>query len=437
MSNVIEQITGGINNAVWLVGNKGLNVVLGFMETINPRLPDWILRLVSKGLLESSCILNHRWLLDPLMSVVTTLAVPSVGMQLGVEAEEDTDIFFRMGIDGYKSNYGSAQATDPENCFFPNSLRQGPVVVVPDTSPMLEKRNAEIALSCCLLSLLSYRHDPDIEDCMIAGMLPETSFLSVHTRIEGDLAVFVADDKSWAVFCFRGTEPETLRDWCTSVLLSAPAPFMQELDPQIWVRARYFQQMTTIVHANLEYRSGNFNPVGRRRVMSAHELAQTLLSEGCKVYYTGHSLGGGLATLMGAYVSARPTTTNQALASGNIVTFGSPPVGNQAFCAWFDSLFEGHDSQVAWRFIKGDEFAPMAPPLPFVIEDTAREFRHVAKLIQVNDLLNNNPDSRNYEQMVNRMNQLSRQDELYKVIIDHNVASTLRALRDLHRSMPV
>jgi len=150
------------------------------------------------------------------MSVAPHAIIPVVGEKYGPVEEEDIEVFFRLGVNHYKSNYGSGDTDDPENNFFPGSLMAGPRLVPHGTSPMAERRIMEIASSCALLSLLSYRHDDVIIDCMQGAnprMLPDVWFFSLHTLEESDLSVFVSDDQSWAVFCFRGTEPETLRDW--------------------------------------------------------------------------------------------------------------------------------------------------------------------------------------------------------------------------------
>jgi pimeloyl-ACP methyl ester carboxylesterase len=180
--------------------------------------------------------------------------------------------------------------------------------------------------------------------------------------------------------------------------------------------------MKTAIWDILTFQGPMNNPIPLYHTKTAKGLALYLHRlNGCKVYYTGHSLGGGLATLMGAYIFA---STN--LAPAGIISFGSPPVGNYDFCNWFNEFIP---AAVSWRFVKGDEFAPMAPPLPFTVQETARQFHHVNGLILVEDLDNPNPHQRPQNEMTDRLNELVSQVNLLKILTDHNIASTLRALR--------
>ena len=64
----------------------------------------------------------------------------------------------------------------------------------------------------------------------------------------------------------------------------------------------------------------------------------------------------------------------------------------------------------------------LAPPLPFVVPGTAQEFHHVGGLIHAHDLLNANPMPLNQEEMVERMNQLTDDNRLAKIIFKANLA---------------
>lgn len=109
-------VTRPLNDLGWWLTNECLNVTSRVMQTINPHLPDWILQLASLGFLKLSDFANHRWLLDQTMSVATHAIVPFVGEQYGDEEREDTKVFFRLGINHYKTNYGSGDMNDSENC---------------------------------------------------------------------------------------------------------------------------------------------------------------------------------------------------------------------------------------------------------------------------------------------------------------------------------
>lgn len=435
----MDDVGRNLNSAGWFVTNQALRLWLGGMQLVNPWVPKWIWSLASHGFLKLSNLINQRWLLDPIVTAGTSLAINFVRPERGDIVAEDTEEFFRLGIEGHKVERGSGNTSDPDNCFFPKSLAMGPSLTPLGTSVMVDLRNVEIAQSCALLSMLSYRHDDEIVKSLVEyGMLPGLSFFSVHTYEEGDLAIFVADDESYAVFCFRGTEPETLRDWLTSVLLTDPVPFdLVNPDDGIKVRGRYFAQMKSAAFkTGLEFHTGSISPLFRG-FHCAYDLAVALIQNGCRVYCTGHSLGAGLSTLFGAHVRKR-----SGLAPAGIVTFGSPSVGNQAFCLWFGQCFKSHINEekretksVSWRFVNEDEFAPMAPPLPFVNPNSAEQFHHVGGLIRVESLMDPTEDQRTPDEMTIRMNELAEEGNLAKIVLDHNPATVLRFLRQHRQSI--
>jgi triacylglycerol lipase len=69
------------------------------------------------------------------------------------------------------------------------------------------------------------------------------------------------------------------------------------------------------------------------------EFLRKNVTDQTPVLFTGHSLGGNLATVFASYASfkfkeeARPTT------NFNVITFASPAAGNEAFAAAFDNAF--------------------------------------------------------------------------------------------------
>jgi len=70
-------------------------------------------------------------------------------------------------------------------------------------------------------------------------------------------------------------------------------------------------------------------------VASLVSAAQTACTTCTTLVVTGHSLGGALATLSAAYIA---TQSNYGFASVQLLTFGSPRVGDPAFATWFASL---------------------------------------------------------------------------------------------------
>ena len=79
-----------------------------------------------------------------------------------------------------------------------------------------------------------------------------------------------------------------------------------------------------------------------------------LHNKGCKIWITGHSLGGALATLFASqYNSAQ-----------GVYTFGSPRVGNK--------VFKEHFEVKIYRFVNNDDVVPWVPP--------AGKYVHVGEL---------------------------------------------------------
>jgi len=82
--------------------------------------------------------------------------------------------------------------------------------------------------------------------------------------------------------------------------VAEPQPFHGDHDPRL-VRSRYYQEMHQAIH---EY---PLKPTprleGGELVTTAFELIEYLGRQKCKIYCTGHSLGGGLTTLLGAYMT--------------------------------------------------------------------------------------------------------------------------------------
>jgi hypothetical protein len=106
-------------------------------------------------------------------------------------------------------------------------------------------------------------------------------------------------------------------------------------------------------------------------------------------------------------------------------------VGDQAFVDWF-----AESVGVSWRFVHGDEFAPMAPPFPFAdpVGDE-QELRHVRGLIYIDpDTSSIVQDSRVLDQrsdpaeMVKRLVELQANNELMDIITDHILVKTIRVL---------
>lgn len=73
--------------------------------------------------------------------------------------------------------------------------------------------------------------------------------------------------------------------------------------------------------------------------MKVHELMTSMSSKKVKVYVTGHSLGGAIATLTAARMIEEGRTTPEQL---KLYTFGSPRVGDLDFARSVDNVCSHH-----------------------------------------------------------------------------------------------
>ncbi len=113
--------------------------------------------------------------------------------------------------------------------------------------------------------------------------------------------------------------------------------------------------------------------------VEAFETVEPLLLEklgeiterGDRVWVTGHSLGGGLATLMTARL-LRARDEGASFDVAGLYTFGSPRVGNKAFAAAFRAAADKHGAHVV-RVRNGDDVVTSVPGLML-------EYEHVGTL---------------------------------------------------------
>lgn len=88
-----------------------------------------------------------------------------------------------------------------------------------------------------------------------------------------------------------------------------------------------------------------------------------------EIYITGHSLGGALAQLFGAYLA-----TQYPDKQFTMITFGQPRVGNDGFKNWAESL----DNFAQWRAVNEDDPVPRGPA-------NTMNYYHAGHLIQLEE----------------------------------------------------
>jgi len=93
------------------------------------------------------------------------------------------------------------------------------------------------------------------------------------------------------------------------------------------------------------------------------------LPSGCRVWFTGHSLGAALATLAAYRYRG---------AAGGVCTFGSPLVGNGVFAGLFGAAF----ARRSVRYVNNNDVVTHVPPEPLALPNGL--FTHVDHLRSIN-----------------------------------------------------
>eukprot|EP00897_Mesotaenium_endlicherianum_P005430 jgi/Mesen1/4915/ME000246S04141 len=171
-----------------------------------------------------------------------------------------------------------------------------------------------------------------------------------HPHADTQVAVWRDAAQKRLVVAFRGTEQTKLKDLQTDLSL-VPA----ELNPER-TGGMFSDDMT--VHGGF---LKAYDAVRSRLVHTVHSI---VMSEGqgsdkdrWRVYITGHSLGGALATLL-AYDLRTSRLTRGAAFDVSMYNFGSPRVGNKRFAEAYNSLIKD-----SWRVVNRRDIIPTVPRL--------------------------------------------------------------------------
>jgi triacylglycerol lipase len=84
-------------------------------------------------------------------------------------------------------------------------------------------------------------------------------------------------------------------------------------------------------------------------------LQATAVANDISILVTGHSLGGGLATVFAPWLYYQIKSAKKTVPSMPVMTFAAPAVGNQAFAAAYDATFPN-----SWRYYNSQDIVPMA-----------------------------------------------------------------------------
>lgn len=199
------------------------------------------------------------------------------------------------------------------------------------------KYNPANALKLAKVARLTYQTEEEISQQVTNWGFSQFSFISTPTPLESyDTQAFVIANSDVIIVAFRGTESRT--DWMNNLdfaLIPGSADWIDESQGR--VHRGFFNA---------------FNSVWGQ-VKRAIERFQT---QGQTLWFTGHSLGGALATLATAksiLIESKPVE--------GLYTFGSPRVGDRVFAQNFNSQFKDQ----SFRFVNNRDIITLVPPRQF------------------------------------------------------------------------
>lgn len=183
-------------------------------------------------------------------------------------------------------------------------------------------------------------------------------FKQVHQFNEkGTQAILLADDEK-IIVGFRGSEP-LLEDWITDFKIRKTASPCGNVH-------RGFKAALNWVWTDIE------TAIEDIRAPLPRDKHQTL-------WFTGHSLGGALATM----ATAACKFNEQPIVVNGLYTFGQPRVGSEKFAAAFNAAFKAQ----TFRFVNNNDVVTRVPP-------SICDYSHVGQLKYFNHagICQNDPD---------------------------------------------
>jgi len=174
-------------------------------------------------------------------------------------------------------------------------------------------------------STLVYSTEDFVRSRFRKAGLPKVKFFDYQST-----QCYVANNEKFAIVAFRGTEIWEKKEKFD--LKKVVADLKSDVD--IWLTD---WQQGGKVHRGFKEALEEVWPDLLPYIRNLH-------GKGCKIWFTGHSLGAALATLSaGRYSSAQ-----------GVYTFGSPRVGNEVFKENFDAKI--------YRIVNNNDIVPQVPP---------------------------------------------------------------------------
>jgi hypothetical protein len=200
---------------------------------------------------------------------------------------------------------------------------------------------------------------------------PESETQGILFRINGNI-----------VLGFRGTQK--LRDWQTNIKIKfrkfASKSKLETMDTEIvsFLKTEQVFRDNARVHRGFQHA---WDTVATK--VTSTVVLWLRAEPNAKLWVTGHSLGGALATIAAASLQ------DKGIRVDGLYTFGQPRVGNWAFQRQFDRALGDH----TFRYVNNNDIVPAVPP-PILPWTFPRIYRHVGHkyYFDVQGNLTKNPD---------------------------------------------
>lgn len=210
---------------------------------------------------------------------------------------------------------------------------KGPLSVVPSVAPRELSKMSVYERSYILAELSCIAYENDID--RVAETAKQFGFKSIEMYREGSNECFRFTSDYETVVACRGTETSGMGDIITDLRLHR-------------------------VDASCDACSCVPGKVHRGFKVAAYDLWNAVrddvlaegVAKGHKIWFTGHSLGAAIATIMATYSHHDAETIETA----GLITFGSPRVGNQEFSGFNDKSVPGH-----YRWVNNEDAVTKSP----------------------------------------------------------------------------
>ncbi|KAH9245044.1 hypothetical protein BASA81_017500 [Batrachochytrium salamandrivorans] len=194
----------------------------------------------------------------------------------------------------------------------------------------------------------------DIKDTII-----QTVFLKKRGKTTAGIVAIQPSSKT-IIVAFRGTNK--LSDWITNTKFTKwPAPWLKNKSSSSTNHKRVPFPEGLEIHGGFQTAYLDIRLLMMRGIRTARKN-----HPGFKLVFTGHSLGGALASLAAAdYVNRESGDTSYV----SVYSYGEPRIGNLEWADWFDSL-----SLTSYRVTSQGDPVPRLPPHMLGYRHTNQEY---------------------------------------------------------------